>query len=75
MLTYEAKLEGTRDQYQRLDGAIRTSRFVRNSIIRAWMDGDVKSRNDAYKYCKVLADNPEFPWARLLNSQACPSSC
>jgi len=70
MLIYEAKLEGTRDQYQRLDGAIRTGRFVRNSIIRAWMDGDVKSRNDAYKYCKVLADNPEFPWARLLNSQA-----
>ena len=70
MLIYEAKLEGTRDQYSRLDRAIRTGRFVRNSIIRAWMDGDVKSRNDAYKYCKVLADHPEFPWARLLNSQA-----
>ena len=70
MLIYEAKLEGTRDQYKALDEAIRTGRFVRNSIIRAWMDGDVKSRNDAYKYCKVLADNPEFPWARLLNSQA-----
>jgi putative transposase len=34
------------------------------------MDGALKSRNDAYKYCKVLADNPEFPWACLLNSQA-----
>jgi len=33
------------------------------------MDGQVKSRNDAYTYCKILADNPEFPWARLLNSQ------
>ena len=42
---------------------------MRNSIIRAWMDGQVKSRNDAYTYCKILADNPEFPWARLLNSQ------
>ncbi len=70
MLIYEAKLEGTGDQYSRLDGAIRTGRFMRNSIIRAWMDGEIKSRNDAYKYCKVLADNPEFPWARLLNSQA-----
>ena len=57
-------------QYSRLDGAIRTGRFVRNSIIRAWVSGQVKSRNDAYKYCKVLADNLEFPWARLLNSQA-----
>ena len=42
---------------------------MRNSIIRAWMKGQVKSPNDAYTYCKILADNPEFPWARLLNSQ------
>jgi putative transposase len=70
MLIYEAKLEGTKDQYEQLDKAIRTGLFVRNSIIRAWMDGALKSRNDAYKYCKVLADNPEFPWACLLNSQA-----
>ena len=64
------KLEGTKDRYERLDEAIHTGRFVRNSIIRAWMDGQVKSRNDAYKYCKILADNPEFPWAEKLNSQA-----
>lgn len=70
MLIYEAKLEGTQNQYKALDEAIRTGRFVRNSIIRAWLDGLLKSRNDAYKYCKVLADNPEFPWACLLNSQA-----
>jgi len=70
MLIYETKLEGTKNQYERLDQAIRTGFFVRNSIIRAWLDGLVLSRNDAYKYCKVLADNPEFPWARLLNSQA-----
>lgn len=70
MLIYEAKLEGTQHQYSRLDGAIRTGRFVRNSIIRAWLDGLLKSRNDAYKHCKVLADNPEFPWAKQLNSQA-----
>jgi putative transposase len=63
-------LEGTQNQYERLDEAIRPGRFVRNSIIRAWMDGQVKSRNDAYTYCQILADNPEFPWARLLNSQA-----
>jgi putative transposase len=69
MLIYESKLEGTKNQYKRLDNAIQTGLFVRNSIIRAWMDGLIKSRNDAYKYCKVLADNPEFPWARLLNSQ------
>ena len=70
MLIYEAKLQGTSDQYQRLDNAIRTGRFVRNSIIRAWLNGLVTSGNDAYKHCAVLASNPEFPWANLLNSQA-----
>ncbi len=70
MIVCEAKLEGTQKQYGQLDQAIRTGRFVRNSIIRAWLDKEVKSRNDAYKYCKVLADNPEFPWAKKLNSMA-----
>lgn len=70
MIIYESKLEGTQSQYERLDEAIRTGRFVRNSIIRAWMDHQIKSRNSAYAYCKVLADSPEFPWAKQLNSQA-----
>lgn len=70
MMVYEMKLEGAKEQYGRLDEAIRTGRFVRNSIIKAWIDGEIKSRNDAYKYCKVLSDNPEFPWARQLNSMA-----
>jgi putative transposase len=70
MLVYEMKLEGEKVQYERLDEAIRTGRFVRNSILKAWMDGEIKSRNDAYKYSKVLADNPEFPWTKKLNSMA-----
>ncbi|HAX76881.1 MAG TPA: transposase [Cyanobacteria bacterium UBA11372] len=70
MIVYESKLEGTQSQYGQLDAAIRTGRFVRNSMIRAWIDGQINSRNDAYKYCKVLADNPEFPWAKQLNSMA-----
>ena len=67
---YEMKLQGTTEQYERLDDAIRTTRFVRNSTVRAWMDGEVKSRNDAYKLCKKLALNLSFPWAKKLNSMA-----
>ncbi|GGA18166.1 hypothetical protein CYANOKiyG1_32520 [Okeania sp. KiyG1] len=70
MLIYEMKLQGTQDQYNQLDSAIRTGRFVRNSIIRAWIDREVKSRNDAYKYCTKLVHNPEFPWAKQLDSMA-----
>ncbi len=70
MLVYEAKLEGNQDQYRRLDEAIRTGLFIRNSCLRFWLDGHGKSRNDLNRYCKVLADNPEFPWAKKLNSMA-----
>ncbi|TRT72477.1 MAG: transposase, partial [Microcystis sp. M_OC_Ca_00000000_S217Cul] len=39
MLVVEAKLKnGTLEQYQKLDEAIRTSQFVRNSCVRYWMD-------------------------------------
>lgn len=32
LIIYSSKLEGTLDQYKRLDSAIRTGRFVRNSV-------------------------------------------
>jgi hypothetical protein len=38
MLVFEAKLEGEKQQYERLDQAIRTARFIRNSCIRYWID-------------------------------------
>ena len=58
------------EQYGKLDEAIRTSLFVRNACIRLWMEREAKSRNDLYNYCKTLASNPDFSWAKLLNSQA-----
>ncbi|MEG4580948.1 hypothetical protein QUA71_15230 [Microcoleus sp. MON1_C5] len=56
MLVFEAKLEGKNEQYERLDEAIRTARFIRNSCIRYWMDTkkDV-GRYDLSAYCVVLA--------------------
>lgn len=70
MIVLEAKLKGKDEQFELLDEAIRTARFIRNSCLRYWMDGKNISRNDLYKYCKVLADSAEFPWAKKLNSQA-----
>ncbi|MEG4851877.1 transposase [Microcoleus sp. B5-D4] len=68
MLVFEAKLEGKREQYERLDEAIRTARFIRNSCIRYWMDTKGVGRYDLSAYCAVLAR--EFPWAAKLNSMA-----
>jgi putative transposase len=70
MLVLEAKLKGKAEQFELLDEAIRTAQFVRNACLRYWMDHANVSRNDLYKYCKTLADNPDFPWAKKLNSQA-----
>jgi putative transposase len=70
MLVLESKLRGTTAQYETLDEMIRTGRFVRNSCLRYWMDNQEIGRYDLNKYCKVLADNPEFPWAKKLNSMA-----
>lgn len=67
-IVYEAKLRGEQAQYQALDEAIRTARFVRNSCLRYWMDTPGKNKYDLNKYTKVLADNPEFPWVKKLNS-------
>ena len=68
MLVFEAKLEGTQQQYQRLDEAIRTARFVRNSCLRYWLDNKGIGKYELSAYCAVLA--LEFPWAAKLNSQA-----
>ena len=56
-----------------LDEAIRTAQFIQNSCLRLWMDAKPEDKINRFalnKYCKVLADNPEFPWAKKLNSMA-----
>ncbi len=68
MLVFEAKLEGTTEQYEKLDEAIRTARFVRNACLRYWMDNKQIGRYELSAYCAVLAK--EFPWASSLNSMA-----
>ena len=70
MIVFEAKLEGLNEQYQRIDEAIRTARFVRNSCLRYWMDNKNVGRYDLSKFCAVLAANTEFPWVTKLNSMA-----
>ncbi len=69
MRVIEAKLlNGSREQYQALDEAIRTAQFVRNKCVRYWMDNKGVGRNDLYTHCKTLAQ--EFDFANKLNSSA-----
>ncbi|MGJ5674285.1 MAG: RNA-guided endonuclease InsQ/TnpB family protein [Nostochopsis sp.] len=68
MLVFEAKLSGQNEQYRRLDEAIRTARFVRNSCLRYWMDNKDVGRYELSAYCAVLAQ--QFEFAKNLNSMA-----
>lgn len=68
MIVLEAKLKGTDEQYGKLDEAIRTAQFVRNSCIRYWMDNRGVGKGDLSKLCAQLAK--EFEWADKLNSMA-----
>ena len=70
MIVFETKLKGTDGQYRALDEALRTARFVRNSCLRYWMENKGVGRYDLNKYCKILADNIDFPWVKKLNSMA-----
>jgi putative transposase len=67
---FESKLKGCPVQFSKLDEAIRTGQFIRNACLRYWIDNKGTTKNDLQKYCAVLAGNPEFHWARKLNSQA-----
>ncbi len=68
MLVFEAKLKGSNEQYEKLDEAIRTARFIRNSCLRYWMDNKGIGKYELSAYCAVLAK--DFPLANKLNSMA-----
>ena len=70
MLLFESKLDGMQQQYDALDEAIRTARFIRNSCLKYWQENRGVGRYDLSRYCAVLADWPDFPWAKKLNSMA-----
>jgi len=72
MLVFEFKAYGKQNQFNAVDEAIRTAKFIRNSCLRYWMDNNQVGRYDLNKYCAVLAR--DFPNACELNSMARQSS-
>ncbi len=68
MLIYEYKLDGSKEQCDAIDEAIRIVQFIRNKCLRLWMDERGITKNDLQCYCAVLAK--EYPFANHLNSQA-----
>ncbi|MGD2181163.1 RNA-guided endonuclease InsQ/TnpB family protein [Lusitaniella coriacea] len=59
-------------QAKAINEAIRTSRFVRNKVLRYWMDNRGVGKTQLYRYGTQL--RAEFGFVRELNSQACQAS-
>lgn len=68
MLVLEAKLEGTKEQYAKLNEAIRTARLVRNICLRYWMDNKDIGKQELSANCAVQAS--QFEFAKNLTSMA-----
>ena len=72
MIVYEFKVKGQPYQYKAIDEAIQTSRFVRNSCLRYWMDNRGLGRKELYRYNTEL--RAMYPFVKDLNSHACQAS-
>ncbi|WP_424101505.1 RNA-guided endonuclease InsQ/TnpB family protein [Moorena producens] len=72
MLVMEFKAILKEPQKIAIDEAIRTARFVRNKVLRFWMDNRGVGKKELYRYNTQLRD--EFKFVKDLNSHACQSS-
>lgn len=73
MLVYEYKIKAAKSKLANIDEAIRIGQFIRNKCLRYWLDADREDKVNCFtlnKYTKVLAHNPDFPFAAKLNSMA-----
>ncbi len=72
MLVMEFKAVLKEPQRLAINEAIRTARFVRNKVLRYWMDNRGTGKKELYRYNTQIRD--EFPFVKDLNSHACQAS-
>ena len=72
MLVMEFKAVLKESQKLAINEAIRTARFVRNKVLRYWMDNRGTGKKELYRYNTQLRD--EFKFVKDLNSHACQAS-
>ncbi|NJM61263.1 MAG: transposase [Oscillatoriales cyanobacterium RU_3_3] len=72
MLVFEFKAYGKKEQYHKIEEAIRTGQFVRNKCLRYWMDNRGVGKKELYRHCTQL--RAQFHFAAELNSHACQAA-
>ncbi len=72
MLVLEYKAVVINTQMKAINEAIRTSQFVRNKVLRYWMDNRGIGKKELYQYNTQL--RAEYAFVKDLNSHACQAS-
>ncbi|BBD65139.1 transposase [Nostoc commune NIES-4072] len=72
MLVMEYKAVVKKPQAKAIDEAIRTSQFVRNKVLRYWIDNRGIGKKELYQYNTQL--RAEYEFVRDLSSHACQAS-
>lgn len=72
MFIYEYKVNPKPQQVIAINEAIRTSQFVRNKVLRFWMDNRGVGKTEMFRYNTLL--RKEFKFVEDLNSHACQTA-
>lgn len=72
MLVLDCKAIIKKSQAQAINEAIRTAQFVRNQVLKYWMDNRSGGKKELYQYNTQL--RPEYQFVGKLNSHACQVS-
>ncbi|MCW6034822.1 transposase, partial [Spirulina subsalsa FACHB-351] len=72
MFVYEFKVYPKPQQITAINEAIRTSQFVRNKVLRYWMDNRGIGQPEMFRYNTIL--RKEFKFVEQLNSHACQAA-
>jgi len=68
----EFKVKPLPQQIQSIDEAILTHQFVRNKVLRYWMDNRGMGKTELFRYNTLL--RKEFKFVEDLNSHACQTA-
>ena len=72
MFILEYKVKPAKVQIQAIEEAIRTTQFVRNKVLRYWMDNRGVGKTELFRYNTQLRE--EFDFVKALNSHACQTA-
>lgn len=72
MFVYEFKVNPKPQQISAINSAIKTSQFVRNKVLRYWMDNRGIGQPEMFRYNTLL--RKEFKFVEELNSHACQAA-